>query len=78
MSSRFDIRVDGQPVKLHDDAAMLIHLLTLLTTADEVDRVLLAAEGIRHERCEDGTWEPSADWSEFAASVRERMLTVAL
>jgi hypothetical protein len=78
MSSRFDIRVDGQPVQLHDDAATLIHLLAMLPTADEVDRVLLAAEGIRHDRCEDGTWAPSADWSEFAASVRERMLTVAL
>jgi hypothetical protein len=78
MATRFDIRIDDESVLCRDDAAAVIYLLGKLATADEIDRVLLAAEGIRQERCDAGTWNPSPDWRDFAASVRERMLTVDL
>jgi hypothetical protein len=78
MSARIDIRIDGQPVVFHDDAAALIHLIALLPTDEDIDRVLLAAEGIKNQRADAGTWNVPADWSEFAASVRERLCTVAL
>lgn len=75
---RFDIRVNGVTVLCHDDAASVIFLLGKLATADEIDRVLLAAEGIKSERTEAGTWNPSPEWREFAASVRERLLILDL
>ena len=68
MSTRFDIRVDGETIFCHDDAASVIYLLGKLITADDVYRVLLAAEATRDEMTEAGTWNLSPDFAALAES----------
>jgi hypothetical protein len=75
VATRFDIRIDDESILLVDDAAAVIYLIGKLASADEIERVLLAAEITRSKRIEGGTWNPSPDLAEFGAAVRRDLFT---
>jgi hypothetical protein len=75
MATRFEVRVDGESLWFHDDAAAVAYLIGKLTIAEDIDRVLLAAECARSQGIEVGTWDPPAELQEFAAAIRRDLFT---
>lgn len=75
MATRFDIRVDGESVLCRDDAAAVVYLLCKLASADEIDRVLLAAEITRSEMIQANAWKLSDGAREVGAAVRKGLFT---